>query len=213
VCKTQCDNCLNPHHDKTEITRESQMFLSAIYRSDQRFGQAYVIDILMGSKNQKIIQNGHDSLTVYGIGKERSRSEWFSIADRLLELEAVVRGEYQVLKLTLRGKDILKGKEVIEIREDRLRVEKTTTIKKTTNYDDVDMEIFNALRTLRAEIAQESGVPAYIVFGDKSLKEMAIVLPTDKNEMLEINGVGEVKFERYGDLFLTLCRTFRERKV
>ena len=207
VCKTQCDNCLNPHHDKTEITRESQMFLSAIYRSEQRFGQAYVIDILMGSKNQKIIQNTHDRLSVYGIGKERSRSEWFSIADRLLELEAVIRGEYQVLKLTLRGKDILKGKEVIEIREDRLRIEKSTSIKKITNYDDVDMEIFNALRNLRAEIAKKSGVPAYIVFGDKTLKEMATILPTTKEAMMDVNGVGEVKFERYGEQFLDLCKT------
>ncbi len=208
-CKTQCDNCLNPHHEKTEITREAQMFLSAIYRSDQRFGQAYVIDILMGSKNQKIIQNGHESLSVYGIGKERSRSEWFSIADRLLELDTVARGEYQVLKLTSQGRDILKGKQTVEIREDRLRVEKSPTVKRTTSYDDVDMDTFDALRKLRAEIAKVSGVPAYIVFGDKTLKEMATTLPVTKEAMLDVNGVGEVKFERYGEQFLQLCKMLK----
>jgi len=210
ACKTQCDNCLNPDHEKTDVTKEAQMFLSAIYRSDQRFGQAYVIDILMGSKNQKIIQNGHDRLSVYGIGKERGRGEWFSIGDRLLELDAVARGEYQVLKLTPAGRDILKAKQTVEIREDRLRVEKSVSVKKGTSYDDVDMETFDALRNLRAEIAKESGVPAYIVFGDKTLKEMATTLPTTKEAMLDVNGVGEVKYERYGEIFLKLCRTLKE---
>ncbi|OQX59978.1 MAG: DNA helicase RecQ [Helicobacteraceae bacterium 4484_230] len=210
ACATQCDNCLNPHRDKTDITREAQMFLSAVYRSSQNFGQAYVIDILTGSKNQKILQNRHENLSVYGIGKERSRSEWFSIADRMLELEAVLRGDYQVLKLTKFGQEILRGKHSVEIREDRLRVEKLKSVKKRMVYDDVDMEIFDTLRSLRAEIARESGVPAYIVFGDKTLKEMAVLLPVSKEEMLDVNGVGEVKFKRYGERFLQLCKTLKQ---
>ena len=103
------------------------------------------------------------------------------------------------------------GKHTVEIREDRLRVEKSKPAKKRVAYDDVDMEIFDELRNLRAKIARESGVPAYIVFGDRTLKEMASVLPVTKEEMLSVNGVGEVKFERYGEQFLQLCKALKDR--
>ena len=209
-CQTQCDNCLNPEHEKVDITKEAQMYLSAIYRSEQRFGQAYVIDLLRGSRNQKIEQNRHEGLSVYGIGSERSRSAWFAIGDRLLEIGAVTRGEYQVLKLTPVGLEILKNSRTVDIREDRLRVETRAAKREKRVIEDVDMGAFGKLRELRAQIAKEQGVPAYIVFSDKTLQELSSVLPTDRDGMLEIGGIGEVKFERYGEPFMRLCAELAE---
>lgn len=207
-CEKLCDNCKEPNKESVDISVESLKLLSAIYRSGQRFGLQYVVDILQGLKNQKIEQNGHQNLSVYGIGKDKTRKQWLSIADRLLELKAIAQGEYRVVTLDDYGLEIIKNKTPVSIRKDRLS-EPQTERKRGKNeiykpiYDD---EVFEKLRALRARIAKDSGVPPYIVFSDKTLKEMADKLPKTKEEALLIGGVGEIKFERYGREFLEVLK-------
>ena len=204
-CGSACDNCIETDMELKDITKESQMFLSAIYRTDERFGKNYIIDILRGSKDQKILSNFHQNLSVYGIGKEISKKEWFVIYERLLEIEAVDIGEFQALKLNDKAKLILKGKESVDIKQERLDI-KVKPVKKSIEDIGYDSEIFEKLRALRADIAKEDAVPAYIVFGDKTLKHMAAMLPKTQEEMLEINGVGMKKYESYGERFLDLIK-------
>ncbi len=124
----------------------------------------------------------------------------------MLEVEALHVNEHQGLMLTNEGLSILKGKEKVLIRADRLNIKAKTVKKSAAEIFDFDNDLFESLRSLRQEIAQEQGVPAYIVFGDKTLKEMAASTPQTKEEMLQVGGVGEVKFERYGEQFLALLQ-------
>lgn len=206
ACETLCDNCLEPDKKSIDVTQEALKFLSCVYRSGQRFGSQYVVDVLTGSANPKIGQNGHDTLSVYGIGKERTRRQWLSIADRLLELKAIHQGEYRVVSLGEYGREILKNRTPVAIRKERLEEKKKIPSASRTAYaSGENHEIFEQLRTLRSSIAKENGVPPYVVFNDKTLQEMAAILPQTKAEMLQIGGVGEVKYERYGEAFLELC--------
>ncbi|CAA6825563.1 MAG: ATP-dependent DNA helicase RecQ [uncultured Sulfurovum sp.] len=203
ACGDKCDNCINPEQNKIDISTDAQKLLSAIYRTNQSFGLQYVVDVLRGSKEQRILSNEHDQLSVYGIGEHHSKPQWLSIADKLLELGAVGIGEYKVYHLKDRGVNILKGKEKVDIRESRLSVTKVKK-KKVDYFDDYEVEIFDLFRTLRKEIASANKVPPYVVFSDKTLKELSNTMPSNKREMLKVHGIGQVKFERYGKEFLTL---------
>ena len=204
-CDTKCDNCTAPASEKTDISIDAQKLLSCVYRTGQRFGQSYVIDVLRGSTVEKILDNGHDSLSVYGIGKESSKAYWERIMERLMEIGALKRGEFRALMIDNIGMKVLKKEIEVDIKAERLNVKAKKEYKSHTQDLDLNTEAFESLRSLRAEIAKEEGKPAYIVFGDKTLKEMANQLPQDKTQMLDINGVGEVKFERYGEKFLLRC--------
>lgn len=204
ACGDKCDNCTAPASEKIDITTAARMLLSTILRTDQNFGLHYVIDVLKGSKEQRVLQNGHDTLSVYGIGDEYSKSQWLTIGDKLLELNAVEIGEFKVYKLTAFGVEVIKGGHKIELKKERLTVQKAETKKKVTYFDDYDVEVYDRLRDLRTQIASEKGIPPYIVFSDKTLKDLSVKVPQDKEAMLEVHGIGEVKFERYGKEFLTL---------
>lgn len=209
-CATRCDNCLEPEKESADITQESLKLLSAVYRSGQRFGLHYVVDILLGSKNEKIEQNGHESLSVYGIGKERSRSVWLTIGDRLMELGALVQGEYRVVSIGEYGLKILKEPLSVSIRKERIAdKKKASSLSKNGHPSGENHPVFERLRLLRTDIAKEGGVPPYVVFSDKTLQDMAVKLPQNRAEMLQVGGVGDVKFERYGEAFLTLCAAIR----
>jgi ATP-dependent DNA helicase RecQ len=201
-CKNRCDNCLNPNQNSIDITQPSQKLLATIYRTNQSFGIHYLIDLLRGSKEQRILNNRHDQLSIYGIGKEYTKPQWLTIADRLLELGAVQIGEFKVYQLTPKGATILKSEEKVSIREERLTIKKAKSKPKVTYLEDYEVEIFEQLRELRKEIATANKVPPYVIFSDKTLKELSNKMPTTKIEMLEIHGIGEVKFERYGKQFI-----------
>jgi len=202
-CQEKCDNCLNPDDNKIDITKEAQKLLSTIYRTKQSFGLQYIIDILRGSKEQRILNNQHDNLTVYGIGSKYSKVQWMSIADKLLELDAIGIGEYRVYHLKDRGVNILKGYEEVQINESRLTVRKAER-KRVDYFDDYEVDTFDKLRELRKKIAMANKIPPYVVFSDKTLKELSNIMPENKEEMLEVHGIGEVKFKRYGKEFLNL---------
>ncbi|MGC9351346.1 MAG: DNA helicase RecQ [Sulfurovum sp.] len=206
VCSDKCDNCTATEIERIDITEASRKMLSAIYRTGQNFGLHYVIDVVRGSKEQRVLQNEHDKISVYGIGEEFSRNQWLTIGDKLLELGAVELGEFKVYRLTPFGVEVLKGAHMIEIKKERLSIQKATPKRKVTFFDDYDAELFDTLRDLRAEIAEENGIPPYIVFSDKTLKDLSAKKPVSKAEMLEVHGIGEVKYERYGEAFLTLLK-------
>lgn len=209
-CGSMCDSCLKDDIQKIDITIEAQKFLSCIYRSGQNFGQNHIIDILRGSTNRKIHQFGHEKLSVYGIGKKRSKNEWEAVADRLYEIEAVKRGEHRTVVIGKSGFDILKKRLQVEIDEDKIgKVQKV----EAHNKDDlVDSGAFEKFRELRLKIANKKEVPAYVIFSDKTLVELSRDLPCSKEEMLKVNGIGEVKYERYGEDFLFLSNEIRESK-
>ena len=201
-----CDVCLGLH-ELTDCTREAQMLLSAIVRTDSRFGAAHLIDILLGSKNQKIKEFGHDRLKVYGIGKEHDRNFWRQLIDDLLARKAVGRSEglYPMLYLLDGGVRILKGEEKVELV--RIREKKDAATRKSTGLEALPPDakrLFEELRKLRKQLADEQGVPPYVVFSDKTLAEMSELQPSTPEEMLAISGVGEVKLTRYATPFLEL---------
>ncbi len=206
-CSNLCDNCLDEGRVEIDITKDAQMFLSAIYRTNQQFGLHYIVSILKGSKEQRVIQNGHNSLTVYNIGEHYTKEQWLSISDRLIEINAIVVGEFKVYKISKVGLEILKGERRLNIDERRLVIRKIKTKKEPLDSSDYNQDIFEELRVLRRDISSKAGVPPYIVFSDKTLKELSIATPQTKDQMLEINGIGEIKFERYGEEFLKLLKS------
>ena len=147
-------------------------------------------------------------LKVYGLGHDKSKNEWIAIADKLIDMQAVNLGEFRVLKLNALGMDILKGNQKLLMDEDKLGI----AIKQEESQEvlSFDEELYEKFRSLRRQMASEHEVPAYVIFGDKSLKEFSSKLPTTKEEMLEVNGVGLKKFEKYGEEFLNLCKDIKE---
>lgn len=207
-CKTLCDNCTKGEVKQVDVSVDAQKLLSAIYRSEQRFGLNHIIDILRGSKNQKLLEFGHDKLSVYNLGVDKSKNEWIAIADKLIDIQALVLGEFRVLKISNLGLEILKGKEKLFIDSDKLGI--ASKIQEEETELGFDELVYERFRNLRREIALESEVPAYVIFGDKTLKEFANKLPSSKEQMLEINGVGLVKYEKYGESFLNLSKEIKE---
>ena len=207
ICESLCSSCLRGEISKINISKESQKLLSAIYRCEQRFGINHIIDVLRGSKSQRILQFNHEKLSVYGIGEDKPKSSWSAIADRLFELDAITVGEFKAIKITQIGLGILKANTDVFIDEDKLKVVKKE--RKSIVDTNVDNEIFEAFKELRKKIANENNVPAYIVFSDKTLSLFSTNLPQTKSEMLDINGVGEVKYERYGESFLNLSKNIK----
>ncbi|MBA3026648.1 MAG: DNA helicase RecQ [Sulfurimonas sp.] len=201
-CKTQCENCLNSDDARKDITKEAQMALSAIYKTQQSFGKNYIIDILRGSKEQKLLSNKANELSVYNIGSYISKKEWFVILERLVELKIITMGEYSVLQLAPSAVEILKSQKSVDIKSSRLEINTKEKRVKLAEDFDYDEELFSQLREKRSELALELGVPAYIIFSDKTLKHLASLKPHDKISMLEVNGVGEKKYEQYGEVFL-----------
>jgi len=202
ACGDRCDNCLNKDDKRQDITKEAQMILSAIYKTNQGFGKNYIIDVLRGSKEQKILANGADKLSVYRIGTHLSKKEWFVILERLMELKIITLGDFSILQLTQDAIQILKSQQLVDIKSSRLQISiKEKKIKQSQEFE-YDEELFEKLREKRSELANELSVPAYIVFSDKVLKNLAYEKPYDKASMLEVNGIGEKKFEQFGEEFL-----------
>lgn len=207
-CKTLCDNCTKGEIEQVDVSVDAQKFLSAVYRSEQRFGTNHIIDILRGSKNQKLLEFGHDRLNVYGLGSDKSKNEWIAIADKLIDIKAVNLGEFRVLKISGLGMQILKGKEKLLIDSDKLGI--AQKFEEDNTQLSFDEKLYEKFKSLRRELAQEHEVPAYVIFGDKTLKELASKLPLTKEDMLDINGVGLVKYEKYGKSFLSLCKSIKK---
>ncbi len=194
-----CDVCLEPK-ERFDGTIAAQKILSCVYRVNERFGMNYVVDILLGSKNQKVVQNRHDTIKTYGVGKEYSKSQWQAFARELIQLGYMrLDGDkYPVLKLNEKSKGVLLRNGKVSL----TKPEKEPHIFKAEAGEDYDRTLFEQLRVLRKTMADREGVPPYVIFHDTSLKEMSTQYPQNVSDLLMINGMGERKLRRYGDAFL-----------
>ena len=195
-----CSNCSNCEEERqsVDVTIDAQKILSCIYRMHERFGMVMVADVLKGSRNKKVIQFKLDKISTHGIMGETPLQE---IKDRINFLAAegyltVAGGQYPIVKLSPKAVPVLKGEEKVYQRQLPM---------KETSITDVE-RIFDSLRVLRRTIAQREGLPPYMIFSDSTLREMARVCPQDKRQLLRINGVGEIKLEKFGDSFLEALR-------
>ncbi|MFI4860196.1 MAG: DNA helicase RecQ [Phycisphaerales bacterium JB063] len=203
-----CDNCIKPP-DVMDASVDAQKLLSAIARTGQRFGFSHVINVLRGSKAQKLLDHEHDKLTVYGIGADQSAAYWRQLAEHLLNegLVATSADQYRTVHLTESSRAVLVGDRKVSLALSR--VAKRAGVSRAAMVDDgtpVDQALFEKLRALRKQLADEQDVPPYVVFGDKALVQMAQQLPTNNTAFLAISGVGQKKLEQYGPVFMDVVR-------
>jgi len=205
-----CDNCLQQPQtwDASEAVR---MALSCVYRTGQRFGANHVIDVLRGSANERVASFGHDKLSTYGIGKHLGADEWRSVFRQLVArafLDVDPEG-FGGLRLGESCRGILRGEESIQLRRDIKTSNATTsTRQRRVEVAVEDQGLWNALRACRKRLADEHGVPPYVIFHDATLREMLEQRPTSSSMLLSITGVGESKLARFGDAFLDVIRDY-----
>jgi len=204
-----CDICLNPP-DRYDATQDAQKILSCVYRVGQRFGAKHVIDVLRGSSSQRITDLRHDQLSTYGIGKDQSTDSWSSLIRQLIHRGFINQdvANYSVLKLTEAARPVLRGEDQLELTRPRVKATTKKAVKKRAIDLDYDENLLQILKQQRKEIAKESKVPPFVVFNDNSLMEMAFHLPTTETAMLEINGVGQHKLEKYGHQFIEIILNY-----
>ncbi|WP_088293687.1 DNA helicase RecQ [Bacillus mycoides] len=196
----RCGNCTDDR-ESIDVTRESQMVLSCMIRTNQRFGKQMIAQVLTGSKNKKVIEFNFHTLPTYGLLSNRSVKEVSEFIEFLIsdELIAVEHGTYPTLKVTEKGKEVLLGKENVLRKE---RVETRQIVQ--------DHPLFEVLREVRKEIAQGEGVPPFVIFSDQTLKDMCAKMPQSDSELLTVKGIGEHKLVKYGSNFLQAVQHFIE---
>ena len=206
-----CDNCAAPReeYDATEI---AQKVLSAVIRTGERFGSVHVIAVLRGSKGERVLKQGHDKLSVHGIAAGHSQDDLRDIIadlnrEGLLETSG---GEFPTPIVTAKGRDFLRNRQTLTLSRRTRRVEETGQSKRDAG--DFDTGLFNELSVLRRSIAEERGVPAYVIFGNRALQDMARRVPRTPGEFSRVSGVGRAKLEDLGGVFLERINAYaRER--
>lgn len=209
-----CDNCLTLDEDKEDLTVQAQKFLSCVARTEERFGAHYVTDVLRGSKAKKVKQNGHEKISTHGIGSDWNRDQWIQLS-RLLVRKGYLKKdpEFGSLLLDDLSVGVLKGSEKVYGVLDRTQTSLDGTAAARTTHDvenKYDEHLFDRLREKRKSLADERGIPPYVIFPDTTLMEMAYFFPHSSESLLQIYGVGSAKESKYGQTFLTLIREFCE---
>ncbi|TVM00145.1 MAG: DNA helicase RecQ [Candidatus Brocadia sp. WS118] len=194
-----CDVCLEPK-ERFDGTIAAQKILSCVYRTGERFGINYIVDVLLGARNQKVLQNRHDTLKTYGVGKEYAKVQWQSFIRELIQLGYVrLDGdEYPILKLHEKSRPVLVGEEKVFL----IKPEERLPVQKAEVSEVYDQTLFDRLRALRKTLADQEGVPPYIIFHDTSLKEMTAYYPQSLLDLRKISGIGDRKLMKYGKIFL-----------
>ncbi|MCL2571759.1 MAG: DNA helicase RecQ [Defluviitaleaceae bacterium] len=212
-----CANC-NTHYETVDVTKDAQMIISCVARMKERYGVIMIIDVLRGSKNEKVLKWGLDRLSTYNISK-KSAKQLRDIIDYLILNDGLYKtdDEYPVIKLGARATAILQGEPVvIKIAKDEPPPEKITPKpnKKTATKDkkkeikDVDQNLFEALKELRLVIATEQKVPAFVILHDSSLADMCEKIPKSIDDLMKVSGIGRVKAERFGGRFLKVIAEY-----
>jgi|TARA_B100002049_G_scaffold223545_1_gene194164 ATP-dependent DNA helicase RecQ len=202
-----CDICLNPPKS-FDGTLVAQQALSCVYRAEQRFGIGYIVELLRGANTSRIRDNNHHQLSTYGIGKDHSVEFWLSILRQLIHQGLLSQDITQgsSLRLTEAARAVLKSEYALQLAEPRLQAKHVYQDKLAQfNYD---KKLFARLRALRKELADADDVPPYVVFNDKTLAEMAQLMPTNDSEFLKVSGVGFTKLNKYGAPFLNTIRDY-----
>lgn len=199
----RCGNCTD-ERELADITLEAQKIFSCVKRMRERFGASLVAQVLKGSKNKKVTQFSFDQLPTYGVMKEYKEKEIVDLIQLLIAegYLQVTESQYPILKLGERALPVLRGEE---------QVWQKIVIRPVQQTE--DDTLFEQLRSLRKEISQREGVPPYVIFHDSTLREMSSLCPNDKQAMLQVKGVGEAKYEKYGELFLECLQNYMAQKV
>lgn len=207
-----CDVCLGELDLVDDPLIIGQKILSSVVRQGQSFGGAYTALVLQGSTDQKVFRNGHDQLSTYGLLKDESQQTIRDWIEQLVSQDFLIRAQregmdgssFHVLEVSPTGRRLLKGEITPRLMRpaEKKKTEKKRAERQAVNWEGVDRELFDDLRSLRQEIAVEAGVPAYVVFTDESLRGLASVRPTTLEEMSRIRGIGEKKLANYGETFL-----------
>jgi ATP-dependent DNA helicase RecQ len=211
-----CDNCLSEEKDLVDVTVEAQKFLSCVKRTGERFGSAHLIDVLRGSKAKKVFQFGHQTLSTYGIGKNYSKKQWLQLSRQFLHKGLMAQDmEFGSLKVTDSGWTVLRGDQtVLGYLDEEPDVAPFVEAPAPADELTCDDRLFGLLRSKRKELADEAGVPPYVIFSDKTLIEMAVFFPQSRDSLLDIHGVGAVKCQKFGELFLNIVRRHcRENQI
>ena len=195
-----CSNC-NANSKEIDITVEAQKIMSCIIRAGERFGMLTIIDILRGSKNEKIRNSHLDTLTTYGIMESVPKESY---------IQATTDG-YQVLKIQPKAYAVLRGQQSLHMRV--LQQPDNMESSVPTSYVEIDEELFQQLKALRAKIAKVQSVPAFVIFTDAALRDMCIKLPQNLKSFLEVNGVGQTKANRYGERFIKLIQAYCQKSA
>ncbi|MFN8178378.1 MAG: DNA helicase RecQ [bacterium] len=212
-----CDNCLQPP-EVWDGTEAAQKVLSAVVRTDQIFGQAYLIDVLLGHETERLRRFGHHRLPTFGVGRDREKHEWQSVIRQLVAagLLAVDVDGHGGLRLAGSARDVLRGEVPVELRREppparRVRgakAAKDRAAKSGTvlSLADGDRGLFEALRAKRLELARAQAVPPYVVFADRTLLEIAARRPASLAQLALVHGIGQSKLQRYGEIVLEVVR-------
>ena len=201
-----CDTCLNKP-DLADSTIIAQKILSAVFRLKQSFGMRYIVDVLRGSNSEKI-REAHKQLSVYGIGKDKSKEEWLHYGKELLQYGYLQQseGEYPVIQLTAKAEGVLYKQEKVYLSAPiEISIAKEPVIYQQLAYE---KELFEILKKLRNRLAHEENVPAYLIFSDSTLLDLATYLPLTTEELASISGFGVFKIERYGRYFLEAVQDY-----
>lgn len=211
-----CDNCLSVKQEKTNLTTAAQKFLSCVKRTGECFGPAHIISVLRGSTKGKVLKSGHDKLSTHGIGMEFTRDQWQLLYRQFFHQGMMIQDmEYGGLKLTPKAWEVLRGKQSVwgylsEEKRPDVQIDPSTG----NDLQELDRTLFDLLRKKRKTLADADGVPPYIIFSDKTLAEMATFFPQSKESLLKIQGVGTVRFEKYGSEFLAQISAYcREHQL
>ena len=209
-----CDNCLEPPRT-WDATVAAQKAMSCVYRTGQRFGVTHLVDVLTGADNERIRQLGHDQLSTYGIGRDLDTRQWKGVFRQLVAmglLEVDVEG-HGSLRLTDASRPVLKGGQTVHLREESVRKRergerggRSGGSPAPVTLDAADQPLFEALRRLRAELAKEQSVPAYVIFHDATLRAIAERRPASLEALGQVSGVGAAKLDRYGEQVLAALR-------
>lgn len=201
-----CDNCLDDV-ELIEGTLIAQKILSCVYRLEHKFGIRHVIEVLRGSKSQPILSRGHDKLSTYNLMAEFSEAELRYYIECLVNMGhlQISDSEFPVLQWTESSRPVIRGTEAIKFRKKHFR-----EAKKSQSRPDHDAVLFEKLRQLRTEIAQKENVPPYVILSDRALIEMSIYYPQSQDEFVMINGVGPIKWVKYGKTYLEAISKYCE---
>ena len=205
-----CDICLDPPQSY-DATIDAQKILSCVYRTGQYFGITHVVEVLRGAQTARVKSLGHDQLSTFGIGNDKSTEHWFSIARQLIHcgllMQNLTRGS--ALQLTEAARTVLKSENSLMLAVPRLQLVKTTTKQKRRSVSaNADSKLFAKLRHLRKQIADQENLPPYVIFSDVSLSEMSELMPTNDSQFLSITGVGHIKLDKYGEEFLSEIKQY-----
>jgi len=203
-----CDMCLGELDYIKDALETSQKIISCIVRLGQRFGSGYTAAVLTGSSDKRILENRHDALSTYGLlsdYSQRTVHDWIEQLEGQAFIEKV--GEYNVLNVTEKGWQVLKGNETPRLLKPAEKLAKVSKVVEDS-WEGVDKGLFEALRKLRSSIARKKGVPAYVVFGDAALRDMARRRPSNYVNLLEVKGIGEKKRRQYGELVLAAMKEY-----